>query len=242
MIKRLFLFFLIAILFGLGSLILGFVVFPVSEIFSKSSKTHKTRCVKIVNISWKFLVKMLEFSGIIDVYADREISKIKNKIIVASHPSYIDILLLIAYIPNSLCLAKPSLLKNFIMKNIVKSLYITNDGTVEDFLNKSKSALEDGFNVIIFPTGKRVDDGEDVHIHKGAAQLAIKSGISIVPLKITTSEPFMMKNHSFFQLGKKIVHFDIKIQDEIVVESLKTPEITEIGLRNKICSIIKEKI
>ena len=75
-----------------------------------------------------------------------------------------------------------------------------------------------------------------------AARLSAKSGISIVPLKITTSEPFMMKNHSFFQLGAKVVQFDIKIQDEIVVENLKTPDMTEIGLRNKICSIIKEKI
>lgn len=240
--KRQILFFIAAIFFGFGSLALGFVVFPILKIFSKSSKTYKTRCAKIVHKSWKMLVKILENSDIIRVLVDSGVAEIKNKIIVASHPSYIDILLLIAFIPDSLCLAKPSILKNFVMKNIVKSLYITSDGTVEDFLEKSKSALEDGFNVIIFPTGKRIDDGEEVHIHKGAAQLAIKSGVSIVPLKITTSEPFMMKNHSFFQLGRKVVQFDIKIQDEIVVESLKTPDMTEIGLRNKICSIIKEKI
>ena len=240
--KRQILFFIAAIFFGLGSLALGVVVFPILKIFSKTSKMYKTRCAKIVHKSWKMLVKILENSDIIRVCVDSEVFEIKNKIIVASHPSYIDILLLIAFIPNSLCLAKPSVLKNFVMKNIVKSLYITSDGTVEDFLEKSKSALEDGFNVIIFPTGKRIDGGEEVHIHKGASQFAIKSGISIVPLKITTSEPFMMKNHSFFQLGAKVVQFDIEIQDEIVVENLKTPDMTEIGLRNKICSIIKEKI
>lgn len=240
--KRLLLFTVMLTFFGLGSLILGFIVFPILKILSKSSKTYKIRCTKLINKSWKILVKMLEYTGIINVYTDKEILEIKNKIIVASHPTYIDILLLMAYIPNSLCVIKSSILKNCIMKNVVKSLYITNDGSVKDFLNKAKVALEEGFNLIIFPTGKRVGYGEEVHIHKGAAQLAIKSGFSIVPLKITTSEPFMTKKHSLFQLGKKTVRFDIKIQDEIVPENLKNPEITEIGLRNKICSIIKEKI
>lgn len=239
---RKFSFFFALVFFGIGALLLGFVVFPVVQIFSKNSKNYKIRCAKIVHFLWRILVKYIEITGIIKVNADEKNSLIKNKIIVASHPSYIDILLLIALVPNSLCLAKNSILNNFVMKNIVKSLYITNDGSVEDFLKKSKSALDDGFNVIIFPTGKRVDEGEEVHIYKGAAQLAIKSKYPIVPVKISTSEPFLTKNHSIFQIGEKTVEFVIKTQDEIVVESIKTVDMTEISLRNKICSIIKEKI
>lgn len=235
-------FFFALIFFGIGALLLSFVVFPLVNSFSKNSKIYKIRCAKIVNFLWRILVKYLENTGIISVNADEKISSIKNKIIVASHPSYIDILLLIALVPNSLCLAKNSILNNFVMKNIVKSLYITNDGAVEDFLKKSTSALQDGFNVIIFPTGKRIDEGEEVHIHKGATQLAIESKYPIVPVKISASEPFLTKNHSIFQIGEKTVEFFIKTQDEIVCDSLKTPDMTEIALRNKICSIIKEKI
>ena len=235
--------FLIALIFfGVGSLVLGFLVFPTVKFFVQNSKNYKIICAKTVNFLWRILVKYLEYSEIIKINFDKKISEIKNKIIVSSHPSYIDVLLLIALVPNSLCLAKNSLLNNFFMKNIVKSLYITNDGTVEDFLNKSKSALEGDFNVIIFPTGKRIDDGEEVHIHKGAAQLSILSGYPIVPLKITTTEPFLTKNHSLFQIGEKTVIFDIKIQDEIRVDDLKTADMSEIALRNKICSIIKQKI
>ena len=130
-------FFFALVFFGIGALLLGFVVFPVVQIFSKNSKNYKIRCAKIVHFLWRILVKYIEITGIIKVNADEKNSLIKNKIIVASHPSYIDILLLIALVPNSLCLAKNSILNNFVMKNIVKSLYITNDGSVEDFLKKS---------------------------------------------------------------------------------------------------------
>ena len=240
MIRRFF--FAVALFcFSVGALLLGLIIFPCMKIFSNSTTDYKFKCSKIIHIMWRVLVKYLEFTGIIKVFYDKKIGEIKNKIIVASHPSYIDIVILIALIPNSLCLAKTSLLNNFIMKNIVKSLYITNDSSVEEFLEKSKEALDEGFNIIIFPTGARTESGEDVHIHKGAAKLAIFSKCKILPIKITTSESILTKNHSIFQIGSKTVDFNLSMQDEISVSDF-VENISEISLRNRICSIIKEKI
>lgn len=240
MIRRFF--FAVALLcFSVGALLLGLIIFPCVKIFSNSTKDYKIKCSKIIHLTWRVLVKYLEFTGIINVFYDKKIGEIKNKIIVSSHPSYIDIVILIALIPNSLCLAKTSLLNNLIMKNIVQSLYITNDSSVEEFLTKSKEALDEGFNIIIFPTGGRTESGEDVHIHKGAAKLAIFSKYSILPIKITTSESILTKNHSIFQLGSNTVDFNLVMQDEISFSSFNE-NISEISLRNRICSIIKEKI
>lgn len=242
MIVRIILFSFALIFFSIGSILLGCVVFPVVKIFSGNEKLCKKRCTDIINRLWYILVKYLNFTKIIEIEYDKEISQIRNKIIVASHPSFIDILVLIALIPNSLCLVKNSILKNFIMRNIVKSLYITNDNSVEDFLLESEKALNDGFNIIIFPTGKRVTEGEDVQIHKGAAKLSIHSKFPIIPIKITTSEPFLTKNQSIFQLGKNTVKFSLKIQKEIEPMSFSDKNLSEISIRNKICAIIKENI
>ena len=53
----------------------------------------------------------MEKLGSIKVETNGEFEDIKGKVIVASHPSLIDIVLLIGLIPNSLCLAKKELLK-----------------------------------------------------------------------------------------------------------------------------------
>lgn len=242
MLKRLILYASALFMFTVGAILLGILIFPTVKIFSKGEKDYKQRCAAIVNKLWCFLIKYLKLTQIIDFEYDKKITKIENKIIVASHPSFIDIVLLIALIPNSLCLVKTSILNNFIMRNIVKSLYITNDGTIDDFLAKSKKALDYGFNIIIFPTGKRVDEGEAVQIHKGAAKLSILTKKSIVPIKITTSEPFLTKNRSIFQIGKNIVKFKLEIAEEINPDECFDENMTEISLRNKICSIIKKKI
>lgn len=242
MLKRLILYASALFMFTVGAILLGILIFPTVKIFSKGEKDYKQRCAAIVNKLWFFLIKYLKLTQIIDFEYDKKITKIENKIIVASHPSFIDIVFLIALIPNSLCLAKNSILNNFIMRNIVKSLYITNDCTIDDFLAKSKKALDYGFNIIIFPTGKRVDEGEEVQIHKGAAKLSILTKKPIVPIKITTSEPFLTKNRSIFQIGKNIVKFQLEIGEEINPDVCFEENMTEISLRNKICLIIKKKI
>lgn len=230
------------IFFSFGGLFLGSVIFPIVSLFSSDKKICKQNCSELVHKSWYILVKYLVLTKVIGLKYDEEISNIKNRIIVASHPSYIDILLLIALIPNSLCVVKKSILSNFFMKYVAKSLYIPNDDSVDDFLKKSQSALDEGYNIIIFPTGGRVQDGEDVHIHKGAAKLAIVSNVPIVPVKITTTEPFMPKNKPILYVGQKPVIFDLKIQEEISVSNCFSQDLSEIAIRNKICAIIKEKI
>ena len=130
---RKFSFFFALVFFGIGALLLGFVVFPVVQIFSKNSKNYKIRCAKIVHFLWRILVKYIEITWIIRVNADEKNSLIKNKIIVASHPSYIDILLLISLVPNSLCLAKNSILNNFVMKNIVNRCISLTTGLLRIF-------------------------------------------------------------------------------------------------------------
>lgn len=240
MLKRQMFCFFGLVFFAIGAIILGIFVFPSVHLFCHNEKDYKAKCAQIVHKLWKILVKYLEITNVLKVEYQNEISTIKNKIIVASHPSYVDILILIALVPNSLSIVKKSILNNFIMQNVVKSLYITNDNSVEDFLSQSQAALSEGFNIIIFPTGQRTDKNDDIHIHKGAAKLAILTNTPIVPIKITTSDEFMPKNQSILNIGKHKVVFELKMQEEINVSDFSDEN--EIALRNKICAIIKEKI
>jgi len=49
----------------------------------------------------------------------------------------------------------------------------------------SLKALKDGLKLIIFPEGTRVRPGQVVEAKSGAAMLAVKTGVPIVPLHIT---------------------------------------------------------
>ncbi len=224
--------------FAIGALIIGFLIFPVLRV----KKDFKHRAAAVIQKTWFLLVKYLELCKIIKVNYPKEICEIRNKVVVATHLSYVDIVILIALIPNSVCLVKQSLVKNFLMKNIIKTLYITNDAGVEVFEEQSAEALADGFNIIIFPTGQRVEKDEKANIHKGAALISIKNDIPIVPVKMELSTEFLPKNKFFCDAGKETAVFDIKIQDEIVPKNLRENGMSDISLRNKICVMIKNLI
>lgn len=227
------------ILFGLGSLCLSFIIFPMLKIFSKNPKKTAS---EIIYKCWHFLIFYIKLFKIVKINYPQELAEIKNKIIVASHSSYIDIVILIGLIPNSVCLAKKNILKNPIMKNIVKMLYITNDTDIDNFKCQSKEFLDNGFNIIIFPAGHRTKNKENIHIHKGAALLAIENNIPIIPIQINVYPSFLPKESFLLDLGDKTAVFNIEIKSEIIPDKLRTDKMTDIVLRKKICELIKESI
>lgn len=228
------------ILFACGAVFIGCILFPILSVKYKDKERRKY-FAQIIHNSWEFFITVMEKSGEIKVHIDGNLLNIKGKIVVASHPSFIDIILLIGNMQPSLCLAKKSILKNPIMRNIVKSLYIINDIDPEEFKKSAVEALNDGYNIVIFPTGTRTLPGEKIKIHKGAAQISIASGIDIIPIKIETDYPFLIKNHFPLDANNKTVNYKLTVRPAIKLSDFES-DISEIKLRNKICEQIKESI
>lgn len=228
------------ILFACGAVYIGCVLFPLLS-FRYKGKERRKEFAGIIRRSWKFFISVMENSNEINVNIDGNLSDIRGKVVVASHPSFIDIILLIGNMPDSLCLAKKSILNNPIMRNIVKSLYIINDIDPDEFKNSAVEALNDGYNIVIFPTGTRTLPNEEIKIHKGAAQIAIAAGVDIVPVKIETDYPFLIKNHFPLDASDKTVNYNLTVLPPIKISDFD-PNLTEIILRNRICERIKEEI
>lgn len=223
------------IIFGLGSLILSFVFLPISCIFLKKNQKRKFFC-KIIHKLWKFFTEFLIFVRIINLKVDN-FENVKGKIIAATHPSLIDIVILTGLFENSLCLAKKELLNNIFLKNIIKNVYIPNDIDLNEFKDECVSALKDGYNIIIFPTGTRTSQKDEIKIHKGSALLQIASGADILPVKIECDYPFLQKNKPIYDAGTKVINYKIEVKPEIKLSQFF--ETSEIKLRKVISERIK---
>ena len=229
------------LIFAIGGLLIGLVIIPFSTLKYKGLE-HRKFCANVVHKSWKFFSKLLCKLGSIKIQTNGDFENINGRVIVANHPSLLDIVLLIGLIPNSLCLAKKELLKNPIMHNIVKYLYIINDVDLEEFQKETKEALENGFNIIIFPTGTRTLPEEELKIHTGSAQIAINANVDIIPITIKADYPVLIKNHFPLDVGKNVITFEITRKENIKISDYKTPDTTDIKLRKVISDMIKENI
>ena len=127
------------------------------------------------------------------------------------------------------------------MANIVKSCYIVNDEDNEEFILNAKSILNSGYNLIIFPSGTRTENGKEIKLHKGASNLALKCGRDIVPIVINCSRKFLAKEQKIYDAGDKPIEFNIKINETIKINEIDA-NLTDIQKRNRINEIIKKRI
>ena len=166
----------------------------------------------------------------------KKLKKIENKVIVSTHPSFIDIVILIALIPRSTCFVKKELAHNPILKNLVTSIFITNEVELEELKSESKKMLDRGFNVIIFPSGIRHRRDEFPKIRKGASLVALNAGKNIVPVRMFSDRDFLFINQPFYAVSDRCVNFEIEQMREINIADFigESEIITKQRLTNKI--------
>lgn len=219
-------------IFGVGAILLNFLVFPFI-------KDNKALCSDIIHRLWKFFVWLLVVSKMIKLDI-RRLEKIENKVIAATHPSFLDIVVLMSLVPMSTCFVKKELAHNPILKNLISSIFITNEVELEELKDQSKKMLDSGFNVIIFPSGIRHRKNEYPKIKKGAALVALNAGKNIVPIRMFTSEDFLFINQPFYAAGEKTVVFEIEECEEIDIEKFSGQ--TEIVAKREITKEIERKL
>ncbi len=227
--------------FGFGAGVISFIIFPYIHFFLPENKQKKAYS-EVVHRAWNFFIRLLIKIRLVNIeISDKDkLRNLSGKVIVANHPTFIDIVILIGLIPNSTCLAKKATLKNPFFRNIVKSIYIINDIDLEKLKEDSAKYLSEGFNIVIFPSGTRTKPDEDFKIHKGSSAIALNSGVEIIPVKITTDIPFLQKGQLFCDMGAKTAEFKLEVKEPINPKDYAN--LPEIKARNAISEKIKEQI
>ncbi len=227
------------IFFGIGALVVNLLLFPIAKIFLKDKKLLYFYSDTIHNL-WKFFVTLCKTTGMIrlEIQDKEKIQSLKNNVIVATHPSFIDIIILISLIPRTTCLVKSDLSKNPFLNNIIKSIFILEDETIDNLKIHSKKMIEAGFNIIIFPSGIRHRKDEQPKIRKGAATIAMSAKANIAALKYYTDYDFLFINQPIYEAGSKPVTYTLSYAGEININEELEKSDNEIVVKKNITNII----
>ncbi len=195
-------------LFGFGGLCVSIVLLLLRPIFPARERELGSRTLQY---SWKAMCLLLRGTWNLRLAAPqkKELEQIRSSIIVANHPSLIDVVILTAIIPKCMLIVKPALLRWPFLRPILRRLCIVNDGNSSAMLEQAENAIKQGFNVIIFPEGTRTTPGKKNKLHRGAFHLAIRSGAPLVPIRIDTSQPFLTKEAPWWYVGQKCPVFTL---------------------------------
>ncbi len=207
--------------FGIGALVMGLLLFSLIRIFTRDPLLTKQRIQYTIHKGFAFFVWLLKSLGIMSIeYQGLEkLEEEQGVIVIANHPSLIDVVIIIGLIPAADCIVKQALWNNFFIKWIVKAAYIPNS-KAETLFDDCSKALKDGGNLVIFPEGTRSEAGKPLKFQRGIANIAIKTGADIRPIQIHCRPEFLTKRLKWYQIPDKKAHFLIKVDDRMPTTSL----------------------
>ena len=229
--------------FGISSLFVGAIVFPIIKLFVKDVNKRLDIFSEIVYRSWNMFVKLVRFIKLIRLGVEdiKKMESIKNSVIVSTHPSYIDVLIILSLIPKTTCYVAPRLAENKFFKNIVESMFLISGKPLEELKKDSFYMFEHGFNVLIFPSGIRHKKNEQPKIRKGASMIALNAKKDVVPVIMSTNFDFLQIGQSFCDAGSETVIYDIKCGETIKIdEFLKNDD--EVSQRRFLTEKIKKSL
>jgi len=219
-IYRVFIKWLSFFIFGLATLTLVLIVFPFMRIFIHPAERFKKYGRRFISFSMRGFVSFMHIFGIVNLEPDNRENyrRLSSKIVVANHPSLLDIIMLLSLIPNVDCIVNTSLNRNVIVKGVVRQLYILNSMDIENIFQACSESLKLGNCLVIFPEGTRTPRSGKVTIKRGAARIALVSGCNIVSLHIGGTDKY--------GLGKKDPWTGFNPRERYVYRISMGPEIS----------------
>ncbi|RKH47314.1 lysophospholipid acyltransferase family protein [Corallococcus sicarius] len=212
--------------FGLGGLALRLIYFPLLQLFVREPG-RQTRLARLaVHHSFRFFVGYMRFLGVLR-YELEGVEKLSRSglLILANHPTLIDVVFLISLVPNADCVVKASLANNPFMRGPIRATrYLCNDsgpGLIQDCIASVKA----GNNLIIFPEGTRTPVRGPMQLQRGAANIAVRGPCDITPVTIRVSPSGLTKGVPWWKVPERPMHFIIRVEDDIRV----SPEDADAG-------------
>lgn len=187
---------------GVGGTLLAMTVFPLLAAFTRDPEGRRLRIQWVLHQSFKVYCRAIHLMKVADVsmVGTERLRGLKGTMIVANHPSLLDVVMIMAAVPNVQCVVKGGLWKNpFFRLTVEGAGYIRNDLAPEELLTACVDTLRAGNNLIIFPEGTRTVPGQPVRFQRGFANVALQAEANIQLIRIAAIPPLLHKGNPWWR-------------------------------------------
>lgn len=206
------------VVFGLGGVLLSCVIYPALVLLVRPRQRRETLIRALIRASFKHFVALMKGLGVLS-YDVRGRDRLERRglLVLANHPTLIDVVFLIAFIEYADCIVKAELLRNPFTRGPVSAAgFVINDAG-EQLVEDCIESVRMGNNLIIFPEGTRTPLSGSVRLQRGAANVAIRGGIDITPVRIHSSAPLLTKGCPWWRVPLRRPHFTIEVGEDLAV-------------------------
>lgn len=185
-----------------GGGVLAVTVLPVVGLFPGDRRERSQRVIQII---FRFYLDMIQGLNLIrlEIEGRDRLMACHGKIIVANHPSLLDVVILMSLVRNAQCIIKNELWNHpFLGALMRRAGYIRNDLPAEELVTTCREALDRG-NIIIFPEGTRSVPGIPPRLRRGFANIATLINADVQLVVITCTPPMLVKGDPWWTIPER---------------------------------------
>lgn len=201
--------------FGLGGLLLGALVFPAMRMLPGGTETHRRRARAAIRRSFRAFAEFMRVLRVLDYeFVGSERLGRPGQLVVANHPSLIDVVFLLGFTPNASCVVKHALWRNpFTRWPVTAAEFVRNQPT-DLMLEQAAATLRAQQSVILFPEGTRTTPGRPLSFHRGAASIALKAAASVTPVYIRCTPTTLTKAEPWYRIPPRRVRITFVVGED----------------------------
>ncbi|WP_144212125.1 lysophospholipid acyltransferase family protein [Shewanella donghaensis] len=200
--------------FGLGGLLSSITILPILRFWPGQKQQRIARVQKAVHKMFKGFVWMLTSTGVIKVTTKniQALTDAKGVIVIANHPTLVDVVVLISLMPNAGCIVKNTLWRNPFIRGVLASAGYIPNRRAELLLQDCQQVLDSDTNLIIFPEGTRTVAGQKTNpFARGAANIAIRTKKNIIPVTLRIDVAGLTKQQPWYDIPRQTMNMSVEI-------------------------------
>jgi 1-acyl-sn-glycerol-3-phosphate acyltransferase len=206
--------------FGLGAVVVGVVLLPLVRIIPASRERRRERARTVMRLALRVFVGFMHRLGVLTYeFRGRERLGRPGQLILANHPSLIDVVCLLAFVPGAGCVVKGGLWRNPLTRGAVTlAEFIRNDSTA-DMIASAATALHDGQPLIFFPEGTRTRPRQPLAFHRSGANIALRAAASVTPVYIRVVPTTLTKAEPWHRIPARRPHFTLVVGEDVDLQA-----------------------
>lgn len=199
-------------MFGVGALVVGAVLLPAIKLLPASREVKRLRARAAMSRVLRFFIGFMQRSGGM-TYEFTGLERLgrPGQMLVANHPSLIDVVFLLAFAPSAGCVVKQGLWRNPLTRWAVTMVeFIPNDHAAT-MIERATRALNEKQVLIFFPEGTRTRPQQPMVFHRSAANVALRAAAVVTPVYIRCQPTTLTKAEPWYRIPPRRPHFALSV-------------------------------
>ncbi|MFO0635021.1 MAG: lysophospholipid acyltransferase family protein [Nannocystaceae bacterium] len=161
-------------------------------------------------------------------------------VVVANHPSLLDVVFMMAALPRITYVAKQSWIDSPLVGRLLRSCghiaaprgKTPADGAIA--LDRMIGALQADRALLVFPEGTRSPRHGLLPFQRGAFEAAVRAGVPLVPCVLDVDPPMLRKEQPWYDVADRTIAYRMRV--------LPTRMPAEVGSGRQLCASVREAI